>query len=49
MSESCVIVAGNPIEGFQVFGPFEDWGNAQDYAVNYIIQDSWIMSLMEPL
>ena len=48
MSEKYVIVAGDPIEGFEIIGSFEDWYQAQDYAVNYIVTDSWIMTLKEP-
>ena len=48
MSEKYVIVAGDPIEGFEIIGSFEDWHQAQDYAVNYIVTDSWIMTLKEP-
>ena len=48
MSEQYVILAGNPIEGFEVIGPFIDWDTATEYAVNNIITDSWLMSLQEP-
>ena len=48
MSEQYVIVAGNPIEGFEVIGPFIDWDTAAEYTVNNIITDSWLTSLNEP-
>ena len=46
--EQYVIVAGNPIEGFEVIGSFSDWDTATEYAVQNIITDSWIMTLKEP-
>lgn len=46
--EKFVIVSGNPIEGFQLEGPFDDREQAIEYADRQIGGDWWIAPLTPP-
>ncbi len=43
-----VILAGNPVDGMTVYGPFDDAEDANDYAENNFDGDWWVTKVEKP-
>ena len=46
MNESVVVIVGNPLDGVQVFGPFNTWNDAHNWADN--LPEYWITRMENP-
>lgn len=43
-----IIVTGNPVDGLEFFGPFEDGEAAFRYADEHRLEEWWTAPLIEP-
>jgi hypothetical protein len=46
-SEKCILVVGNPSDGFRFVGPFDDFEAAVQFSEG-VDADTWVASLEEP-
>ena len=44
-----IIVAGNPFDGFDFYGPFRDIEDAIDYADRQFFGETWWVANIEPV
>lgn len=42
-----IVIAGNPVDGLQFFGPFEDNESAQVFADSLTTNEWWVADLLE--
>lgn len=42
-NDRSIIVAGNPIDGFKFYGPFDDAGGANKWGDNNIRNEDWVV------
>lgn len=43
-----IVIAGNPVDGFNYFGPFDDNESAEEWAESNISDSWWITEIKEP-
>ena len=43
-----MVITGNPVQGFDFFGPFDDPQQAVDWAADLIEADWWVAELTSP-
>lgn len=46
IDEKIVVIVGNPLDGVQVFGPFNSWNDAHNWADG--VNEYWITRLENP-
>ena len=46
MSNSHVVIVGNPVDGISIFGPFDSFDEAHNWAIG--IHEYWITSMEAP-
>jgi hypothetical protein len=42
-----IAIVGNPVEGFDYYGPFDDMGTAVEWCEDMIVTGDWWVSLVE--
>jgi len=42
-NDRSIIVAGNPVDGFKFYGPFDDTGSANEWADDNIRNEDWVV------
>lgn len=43
-----IVLTGNPVEGFDIYGPFDDTETAVEWSMDNIESDWWVTDAMSP-
>lgn len=46
MNEAYVVIVGNPLDGTNIFGPFDSYNDAHNWAEN--LEEYWITRMENP-